>query len=90
MELVQGMRDKRELRAIRQALSFWSARVAQVDAAVSARACFLVEQYASSHSMRLADALIAAAALELGALLLTANDKHYKVVDGLELEVFRP
>jgi predicted nucleic acid-binding protein len=29
MELVQGVRDKSELRALRQALSFWSARVVQ-------------------------------------------------------------
>ncbi|THF57656.1 type II toxin-antitoxin system VapC family toxin [Pseudothauera rhizosphaerae] len=90
MELVQGMRDKRELRTIRQALSFWSARIVQIDTAVSARACFLVEQHAQSHAMRLADALIAATALELGIVLLTANDKHYKAVDGLELKVFRP
>ena len=41
MELVQGVRDKSELRALRQALSFWSARVVQVDEAISARACFL-------------------------------------------------
>ena len=44
MELVQGVRDKSELRALRQALSFWSARVVQMDEAISARACFLCEQ----------------------------------------------
>lgn len=90
MELVQGVRDKGELRALRQSLSFWSARVVQIDEAISARACFLVEQYALSHSMQLADALIAATALELGFDLLTANDRHYRHVDGLAIEVFRP
>lgn len=90
MELVQGVRDKGELRALRQSLNFWSARVVQVDEAVSARACFLVEQYALSHSMQMADALIAATALERGLDLLTANDRHYRHVDGLGIEVFRP
>ena len=53
MELVQGVRDKGELRALRRALNFGSARVVQVDEAISARACFLVEQFALSHSMQL-------------------------------------
>lgn len=90
MELVQGVRDKGELRALRQSLSFWSARVVQIDEAISARACFLVEQYALSHAMQMADALIAATALELGFDLLTANDRRYRHVDGLAIEVFRP
>ena len=90
MELVQGVRDKSELRALRQALSFWSARVVQVDEAISARACFLCEQFALSHSMQMADALIAATALERGLDLLTANDRHYRHVEQLCMEVFRP
>lgn len=53
MELVQGVRDKGELRALRRALNFGSARVVQVDEAISAHACFLVEQFALSHSMQL-------------------------------------
>ena len=53
MELVLGVRDKGESRALRRALNFGSARVVQVDEAISARACFLVEQFALSHSMKL-------------------------------------
>lgn len=52
MELVQGVRDKGELRALRRALNFGSARVVQVDEAISAHACFLVEQFALSHPMQ--------------------------------------
>jgi len=40
--------------------------------------------------MQMADALIAATALHLGMLLVTANDRHYRHIVGLELEVFRP
>jgi predicted nucleic acid-binding protein len=43
-----------------------------------------------SHSLELADALIAATALNSGLPLLTANDKHYRMIDGLNLHVFRP
>jgi len=53
MELVQGGRDKGELHALRQALNFGSARIVQVDEAISARASFLVEQFALLHSMQL-------------------------------------
>ncbi len=90
MELVQGMRDKGELRILRQALSYWSASIVHIDEAISARACFLVEQHALSDSLQLADALVAATALEHGLDLLTANDKHYRPVDGLVIRRFRP
>jgi len=40
--------------------------------------------------MQMADALIAATALERGFDLLTANDRHYRHVEELDVEVFRP
>ena len=40
--------------------------------------------------MQMADALVAATALHLGMLLVTANDRQYRHVEALELEVFRP
>lgn len=90
MELAQGVRDKAELRALHRALSFWNARIIHLSEAISARASFLVEQHTLRDSMQLADALIAATALEHGLVLITGNDKHYRVVDGLELRIFRP
>jgi len=90
MELLQGLRDKRELRALRQALHFWQAQIIPIDSAISARAMFLVEEYALSHNMQMADALIAATALDLGATLITANDRHYRHIDGLDIQLFRP
>jgi predicted nucleic acid-binding protein len=38
----------------------------------------------------LADALIAATALDSGTSLLTANDKHYRFIKDLNLTIFRP
>ncbi|EHQ52628.1 hypothetical protein ECTPHS_08056 [Ectothiorhodospira sp. PHS-1] len=40
--------------------------------------------------MQMADAMIAATAMELGLPLLTANDRHYRHIDGLQIELFRP
>lgn len=90
MELVQGMRNKQELRDLRLALAHWDAEIIHIDEAISSRAAFLVEQHYLSSGLRLADALIAATALDQGETLLTANDKHYRLVDQLSLEVFRP
>jgi len=89
MELIQGMRNREELRALRRALQFWDARIVQLDEAMSARACFLVEEHFLARSLGLADALIASTAIELGLPLLSGDAKHYEFIEGLALEVFR-
>jgi len=89
MELIQGLRNQAEFRVLRQALQFWQANIVQIDAATSSRACYLVEQHALSSSLLLADALIGATAVERGETLLTASAKHYQVIEGLAVEVFR-
>ena len=90
MELVQGLRDKQEQHQLRQAMRYWQAKLVHLEEGISSRATFLVESYALSHRMQMADALIAATAMELGVPLLTANDRHYRHIDGLDIEVFRP
>ena len=90
MELVQGMRNKQELRQLRQAMQFWGASVIHVDEAISSRASFLMEEHAHADSLQVADALIAATALEMGCSLLTGNVKHYKKLPGLSLLRFKP
>ncbi|MBL7249476.1 type II toxin-antitoxin system VapC family toxin [Alloalcanivorax marinus] len=90
MELLQGLRDNQELRTLRRALRFWGADLLHLNEEISARAMFLVEEYALSHNMQMADALIAAGALYLGVPLVTANDRHYRHIKELEILVFRP
>lgn len=90
MELVQGMRSKEELRVLRSTLEEWRVGIRLIDETISTRAMIYVEQHFHSHALRLADALIAATAVENGLGLLTANDKHYRVLTDLTLEVFRP
>jgi predicted nucleic acid-binding protein len=50
----------------------------------------LVELHALSHSLYMADALIAATALAHSLPILTGNAKHFKVVAGLQVVVFKP
>ncbi|WPL16820.1 putative ribonuclease VapC19 [Thiorhodovibrio winogradskyi] len=89
MELLQGMRDKAELRAFEATTRRWQARLIPISESISDRAVRLVRDYALSHGMRLGDALIAATALALNEPLLTANDKHYRMINGLSLQHFR-
>ncbi len=90
MELVQGMRNKKELNSLRKAIHIWNAKIAYISEEISAKAMFFVEQHFLSHSMQLADALIGATAITYGSPLLTGNDKHYKVMKDLQLKRFRP
>ena len=90
MELVQGMRNKDELRNLKKALKQWRVKTIYMDNEISALALFYVEEYFLSHSMQLADALVGATCATYGMTLYTANDKHYKVIKDLDIFVFRP
>lgn len=90
MELVQGMRNKRELQALRRALRNWKAEIIYINEEISSKAMFYVEQHYLSNSVQLADALIGATAVTYGLSLLTGNDKHYKIIKEVDVEIFRP
>ncbi|HDH87407.1 MAG: type II toxin-antitoxin system VapC family toxin [Deltaproteobacteria bacterium] len=90
MELVQGMRNKKELNNLRKALHIWNAKILYISEEISVKAMFYVEQHFLSHSIQLADALIGATAIAYGNPVLTGNDKHYKVLKDLKIKRFRP
>ena len=90
MELVQGMRNKDELILLRKAFKNWNTKLIYINEEISSKAMFYVEQHYLSHSMQIADALIAATTVSLGESLLTGNYKHYKVVKEVDIQVFRP
>ena len=90
MELVQGMRNKKELNTLRQGLHAWNATILYITEEISAKAMFAVEQHFLSHSMQLADALIGSTAVAHGLPLLTGNDKHYKIMKDVQIKRFRP
>lgn len=89
MELVQGMRNKKELSNLRQALHAWNAKILYITEEISAKAMFAVEQHFLSHSMQLADALVGSTAVAHGIPLLTGNDKHYKIMKDVQVNKFR-
>lgn len=94
MELAQGCRNKAELKAIQKAFKS-SENNAQPDIlpmtqTISNLACHLVEKYALSHSIHLAEALIAATAMTHSLTLITANYKHFSAIDGLKIQIFKP
>lgn len=90
MELAQGVRDRSELLAVRRAIRENSWRVIPVCERISHRAVLYVERHALSDGMRLADALIAATAVEAGGVLMTANIRHYRFLADLEVRRYRP
>lgn len=89
MELAQGCRDKAELKAIQKAFLYEAGDVLAITQPISDLACTLVEKYALSHSVHLADALIAATAMTHAMPLLTGNSKHFSAIKGLEVEIFK-
>jgi predicted nucleic acid-binding protein len=90
MEIIQGMRDKKELKAFQKFLRKWSVDIIQINENISTRAMFLVEDYYLSHSMEAGDAIIASTALENQEIILTGNDKHYKFIPNIQAQKFMP
>jgi len=90
MELLQGLRDKKEYRILQKYIKNQSIEIIQINESISSRAMFYVEDYCLSHSMELGDAIIAATALEYREVLLTANEKHYSFIPNIQTSKFKP
>jgi len=90
MELVQGMRNKNELNNLRKALHIWNVQILYISEGISTKAMFYVEQHFLSHSIQLADALIAATAIDYVQPILTGNDEHYKIIKDIQIKKFKP
>jgi len=90
MELVQGARDRAELRQIQAFLSDCRFQAVPLSENIGHRASIYVEQYGLSMGLALADALIAATAVENRLALCTGNRKHYRPIRDLLLKPFRP
>ena len=90
MELLQGSRGRHEQNQVKRMLSNFPFRLVPVSERISNRAVALVEEYAVPSGLRLADALLAATALEMGETLLTGNWKHFQAIRKLEVKKFTP
>ena len=90
MEIIQGMKNKDEFKLFQKQMLRWNTKIIQIDQEISSRAMFYVQEYSLSHSMMLADGLIAATVVQNSEILLTANDKHYKFIPTIECKYFNP
>ncbi len=86
MEVVTGCRDKAELVQTQKFLQ--RCTILPVSETASQIGYQLVELFALSHGMEIADALIAATALERELTLYSKNIRHFRMIP--ELTVIRP
>lgn len=89
IELMQGVRNRSELRQTKGFLTDLGFLVLPLSENIGHRAAIYVEEYGLSGGLTLADALIAATAVEANEVLATGNRKHYRPVKELEIKAFR-
>ena len=90
MELLQGARDKAEMKTIKSFLRDLGFGTLPLTENIGHRASIYMEEYGLSIALSMADALLAATAVETNQSLLTGNTKHYRHVKEIDLVAFRP
>jgi predicted nucleic acid-binding protein len=83
MELIVGCRDKTELHTLAKFLQRF--QVLKLTQQISVKSVELLNQYRLSHGLLIADALIAATALETNENFITGNQKDFRFISGLKL-----
>ncbi len=90
MEYVPFCHNKKELLSFEKLLETYEFTIYDIDAAISSHARQIVKDFALSHSIEMADAIIAATALFHNEILCTSNAKHFLPINGLMLEIYSP
>jgi predicted nucleic acid-binding protein len=90
MELVQGAKNKADLRMTRDYLADIGFAVLPLSENIGHRASIYLEEYGLKSGLGIPDALIAATAMENDEELCTGNAKHYRAIRELNLKSFRP
>ena len=90
LEVLQGVRNKAELAAVKKMLVRRNAIILPLTETITQRAITLMESLTLSHGLQMGDALIAATALEHQLSILTGNVKHFSAVEGLQFDAFVP
>jgi hypothetical protein len=90
MEILRGVHDKREAKAVRVFLASLDFDVLPLSAEIGGRAADFVEEHFLSSGLDIPDALIAATVIQEGVTLCTGNLRHFRAIKDLDLHVFRP
>lgn len=90
MELARGTHDREDLRSMRGYVADLGFNILPLSENIGHRASIYVEEYTLRSSLEVADALIAATAVENEIPLCSGNAKHYRAIVEVELKVFRP
>ncbi|MCE5228795.1 type II toxin-antitoxin system VapC family toxin [bacterium] len=90
MELLHGARDRKELRVIKSFLADLGFTILPLTEDIGHRASIYIEEYGLKSNIGIADALIAATAVERQTVLCTGNIKDYRSIAELQLKPFRP
>ncbi|MBI5748940.1 MAG: type II toxin-antitoxin system VapC family toxin [Nitrospinae bacterium] len=83
MELMIGCRNKKEICILEDFLQHFE--IIGLNETIGNKSVELLRQYRLSHSLLIADALIAATSLTINSPLLTKNQKDYQFIKGLEI-----
>lgn len=89
MEFLQGVNDRKQLKLNQSFLRDLSFVTLPLTENIGHRAAVYIEEYALSHGMRAADAIIAATATENNMPLASANTKHFRHIQDIELVAFK-
>jgi len=91
MELLQGARNRQEIIMIDQTIAiYWVSISSTWTSRSRSERVSLVKSLWHSHSLQLADAMIAASALNQGLPLVTGNVKHFHPIESLIVLPFLP
>jgi len=88
MELIVGCENKREQQAVKRFVRRFE--VIGLTEGITEKAVELLLEYRLSHGLLIADALIAATAIERNVPLVSKNQRDYRFIDGLDLLPYPP
>lgn len=85
MELLVGARDKKDIDKIDQLIATFS--TVPLSSVIGTTAYELLKRFAKSDGLRVFDAIIAATAIKDGRILVTRNQKHFRMIPDLNLKI---
>jgi predicted nucleic acid-binding protein len=89
LEVLRGIRDRREANDFKEFMEEWFAEVVPLKPEIGDSAVLLMAQFALSRRPGVDDTLIAATALSRKEIVATGNFKHFDFIPGLVVHRFQ-